>query len=456
VEPEVTRQLPISPPAVWLPVDQIANSPSQPLPLNVGPYQQQMLYGDVTYGGLNRVVLHKVAGQYQGCALPFTQGFEAGINRAVTAPDGSIFVGGIGNPGNWAQEGKLWYGFQRLVYTGAPTFELLDLELRSDGIELRFTEPLRAGDGDAPEDYLLKQWTYLPTADYGGPKIDERVLPVQSVHLASDRSRVFLAVAGIEPGHVVHIQLEEAPRAQSGRALWAADAFCTVNALPLDQPGQRTMADVTPPNALSASDRQDGFRLLFDGKSTVGWQGYRGAAIRGWTVKQGWLTTQGKQGSDLVSKESFGDFELEFEWKVEPGANGGVFYRAGEGQPDLWAAGIELQILDDEGHPDGKAPLHRAGAAYDLFAPTAAVTHAPGEINRARIVARGTRVEHWLNGHRVLAYDTSDPSWSIQLRQSKFAGYPGFGEASAGHIGLQHHGAGVAYRNLKLRALTQP
>ena len=456
VDPAGTRDTPVTPPLVWLPQDEVANSPSQPLRFDFGPYRNQMLYGDVTHGGLNRIVAQKVEGRHQGCVIPFTQGLEAGINRAIVGPDGAIYVGGIGNPGNWGQEGKLWYGLQKLTYTGAPTFEMLDVQLRSDGMELAFTEPIRAGDGEAPADYEIRQWRYVPTAEYGGPKVDERTLQVRSAHVSPDRRRVFLEVQGIRAGHVLYVRLANPMIAESNRELWATETWCTVNALPKDLPGERFGSGASPaPNTLTEAQRAAGWKLLFDGRGTRGWHAFRGKGVgSGWTASQGTLTlAPGGAGGDIVTDEAFGDFELELEWQIARGGNSGVFYRVSETPEEIWQWAPEMQVLDDEKHEDGRDRLHRAGSAYDLIEPRFDVTRPPGQYNRARILVRGTRVEHWLNGHKLVEYDTSTPEWRRLLARSKFAGFTEFGASRKGRIGLQDHGDAVRFRNIRIRQL---
>ncbi|MET0284761.1 MAG: family 16 glycoside hydrolase [Polyangiales bacterium] len=444
VDPDAVKDLPVTPPVAWMPRDEIANSPSQPFRIDLGPYQNQLLYGDVTYGGLARVMLQKVKDTYQGCVVPFTQGLESGINRAAVAPDGAIWVGGIGNPGDWAQDGKLWYGLQRLTYTGAPVFELRDVALRADGIALDFSEPLQHGDGERAEDYLVEQWRYVATVEYGGSKIDPREVGVESVHVSEDRRHVFLATAPLAEGHVVHVRVRNSPVSSAGRELWSNESWCTLNTQPA-QPGTRRPT-ATAHNTLTPEERATGWQLLFDGKST------RGLRMgRGWQVRDGVLHALPGRGEDLRSERSHGDFELAFEWKTQAGGNGGVFYRADPRARELWHSALELQLLDDEAHEDGKLPLRRAGAAYDLFAPALAITRPVGEWNRARIVVRGSQVEHWLNGHQVVAFDTASETYARQRAASKFATLPE--PPLQGLLGLQHHGEAVAFRNLKLRAL---
>lgn len=206
-------------------------------------------------------------------------------------------------------------------------------------------------------------------------------------------------------------------------------------------------------NALTPAERAAGWRLLFDGRTTALWRGYRMDSVpSGWRVEEGALTrVQG--GADLVSREEFADFELVLEWKVVPGGNSGIMYRVTEEYDYAYQSGPEFQVLDDAGHADGKSRLTAAGAAYGLYPAPAGVVKPAGEWNAARIVVRGAHVEHWLNGVKVVEYELGSPDWEARVRQSKFAQWPHYGRAARGHIALQDHGDWVAYRNIKLKEL---
>lgn len=230
-----TAHLKESLPVVWLPQNEIGNSPSQPIRIDVGPYQNQMLHGDVTHGGIKRVFVEKVEGQYQGAVFRFTQGLEAGINRLVWGPDGALYAGGVGSSGNWSHAGKSLYGLQRLTFNQQTAFEMLAVRARPQGLEIEFTEQLKEGVGTSPEDYLVKQWWYQPTKNYGGPKRDENELAVQKITLSPDRRKVFLEISGMKPKHVVYIRLnQQSLSSQSGQQLWATEAWYTLNVLPKD------------------------------------------------------------------------------------------------------------------------------------------------------------------------------------------------------------------------------
>jgi len=174
-----------------------------------------------------------------------------------------------------------------------------------------------------------------------------------------------------------------------------------------------------------------------------------------------------------MTEDTFGDFELTWEWKVTPGANSGVKYNVSEemsigqnGQmtpaavargaiaPNHSALGFEYQMIDDDRHEDGKLPNHRSGALYDLIAPSEAKALRPvGEWNRASVIFRGNHGEHWLNGRKIVEFDLGTARMDSLLAKSKYRSIAGFGDRRNGHIVLQDHGDEVYFRNIKVRPL---
>jgi hypothetical protein len=175
----------------------------------------------------------------------------------------------------------------------------------------------------------------------------------------------------------------------------------------------------------------------------------------GWQVVDGALTRVGQAG-DLITREVFGDFELELEWMVAEGGNSGIMYRVTEEAAETYQTGPEMQVLDDARHPDGGSRLTSAGAVYGLYPAPAGVVKPAGEWNAVRIVVHGSQVEHWLNGIEVAAYQLGSTDWVARVAASKFREWPGYGRAAAGHIALQDHGDRVAYRNIRIRTGASP
>ncbi len=197
--------------------------------------------------------------------------------------------------------------------------------------------------------------------------------------------------------------------------------------------------------------------VLFDGTSTAAWRGFKKTDFpaKGWEVVDGSLHVKGGGGAgDLVTRQKFRDFELEFEWKVSPGANSGVMYRVSEEFDAPWQTGPEYQVLDDAKHADGKNPKTSASALYALVAASSEKALKPvGEWNSARILLRGTQLEHWLNGKKVVALDLGSPEVRELIGKSKFKDLPRFAREAAGSICLQDHGDDVWFRNIRIRSI---
>ena len=220
------------PPVVWLPQNEVGNSPSEPLLLEDGPYRGQMIHGDVYNGGIKRVFMETVGDQVQGAVFHFSAGFLGSVNRLTRGPEGAIYVGEIGSKPNWGEEGKFWYGLERLGYQGNQAFEILAMRAEKDGFTVELTQALAEDINPTVSDLLVKQWFYHPTVQYGGPKYDEHDLAVTSLALSDDRRSLRLVMPGLKPGYVVYLRLPEHYRSQSGVSFWTREAWYTLNTIP--------------------------------------------------------------------------------------------------------------------------------------------------------------------------------------------------------------------------------
>jgi hypothetical protein len=219
-------------------------------------------------------------------------------------------------------------------------------------------------------------------------------------------------------------------------------------------------------SSLSAADKKEKkekkekkkgkWETLFEGHSVDKWRGYKKDAFpdNAWLVEDGTLHTNPKADPvDIVTKENYDNFELQLEWRVTPGANSGIMYHVGEDFEEAWYTGPEMQVLDDEKHPDGKDPRTSAGALYALIAPHDKEFKPVGEWNHVRLIVKGNHVEHWLNEKKIVEYELGSPELQKLIAQSKFADKPKFAKLSTGHIVLQHHHDEVWYRNIRVRKL---
>jgi len=210
-----------------------------------------------------------------------------------------------------------------------------------------------------------------------------------------------------------------------------------------------------PPSleATSEAEAADGFTPLFNGRDLAGWRGYKMTTPpAGWSVVNGEITrTTG--GGDLITESDYANFELRLDWKIGPGGNSGIFYRGTEEFEAIYWSAPEMQILDDGIHADGQNRLTSAGSDYGLYAAPAGVVKPVGEWNSVRIVVNGNKVEHWLNGQKVVEYEFGSPDWTAKVAASKFSQWPGYGKATRGHIGLQDHGDRVWFRNIRIKLL---
>ena len=206
------------------------------------------------------------------------------------------------------------------------------------------------------------------------------------------------------------------------------------------------------PNTLTPKEQSDGWRLLFDGKTTNGWRGFRQQRLPdGWKAVDGALTRVAK-ATDIVTVDEFGDFELSIDWKITANSNSGIFFRVTEDDDVMWHTAPEFQLIDNA-YKEPLKPAQLAGANYDLDPPSRDVTKPIGSWNETRLLVKGSHVEHWMNGVKVVEYELWSEDWERRVQASKFKDFPKYARARRGHIGLQDHGDWVAYRNIRIKLL---
>jgi len=231
------------------------------------------------------------------------------------------------------------------------------------------------------------------------------------------------------------------------------------------------MTEEVPVNTLSEAEKEDGWKLLFDGETpSDNWRGYckDGFPEQGWTVEDDAIKVIGSGageaggGGDIITKNKYSSFELKLEWKVAKGGNSGIFYLAeeqcGEDGEPIWKSAPEMQILDNKNHPDarlGEDGNRQAGSLYDMISAEPQNANPHGEWNSARILVYQGTVVHFQNGEKVLEYHLWTDDWKEMVGNSKFNEFPGFVDvAKEGYIGLQDHGNDVWFRNIKIKDMT--
>lgn len=208
------------------------------------------------------------------------------------------------------------------------------------------------------------------------------------------------------------------------------------------------------PIELTPAEKAAGWKLLFDGKTTQGWRTFKESSFpeKGWIVADGELRLQaGSKAGNIITEDTFSDFDLVWEWKIESGGNNGLKYFITEERSE--AIGHEYQMIDDTSirNPHGK---HSTASFYDVLPPSRdKVLKKPGEWNQSRVLVQGNHVEHWLNGRKVLEYELGSDTLLKAVQNSKFNDVPGFGKKLKGHILLTYHDDFVAYRNIRIREL---
>ena len=221
-----------------------------------------------------------------------------------------------------------------------------------------------------------------------------------------------------------------------------------------------------PANQLTKAEQKAGWKSLFDGKTFTGWRGFHNDKVpAGWIIEDGCISRVqaqgqlGEAGGDLITAEQFENFEFTLEWKISKGGNSGIKYLVSESLPAKGhsAVSFEMQVLDDENHPDAKMGMNgnrKASALYDIMPPNDQKKLKPvGEFNQIRLVVKGNYIEHWLNGAKVLEYERGSEALKALIAKSKFNTQPLFGTFAKGHILVQEHGDKVWYRNIKIRAI---
>lgn len=211
-------------------------------------------------------------------------------------------------------------------------------------------------------------------------------------------------------------------------------------------------AEEAAPNTLTEAEKTAGWKLLFDGKSLDNWRRYNRQDTDGWAASDGALVLQKKGAGDLITREMFGDFEFAVDWKFNTGDNSGIIYRVKETKQPTYMTGPEMQVMPEG--PDAKLGKNSGGSLYDMFTPSTNALRPRTEWNTYHILCQGNKIEHWVNGKKVVDCEIGNDEWNKAYASSKWKKVAEFASQKSGHIALQDHGASIAFRNLKIRPIT--
>lgn len=486
--PSVWADRSVTPPAILLPHGDVSNSPTVPLPYPAidGPFAGQLLLGELTAGGLRRIMLERIDGQLQGAVFRHSQGFEGGVNRIVAAPDGSLLLGGMGAGGNWNWRGTQ-FGLQRLVPTGETAFEIAEMRATPDGFRLVFTRPVNGAWLADPQHYELRQWRYEPTAVYGGPKIDDEPLRVTAARPSGDGRSVDLVVPGRRTGRCVSLRTD--PVSVDGEQIWSPEAWYTLNRIPRAELPLATRLTGGGPNTPPVAIRPtlDGIAGRLDDGLGVGVLPPPGAvslitrvgtplmSYAGQTVGPADNRTQdqlmaadpwapvGKGTGHLVSDVVMGDVRLHVEWLSPRGGTGQMAGNSGVYVQDRY----EVQVLGTPAGP-GAPAVNEAGAIYNLKPADSNASTGPGTWQAYDIMFRAPRFSpggEKISDARMSVYwngvlvhdDVAVPATTGSAGSGREAATPGVTDAAGlgvqlGPLHLQDHASAadgpVRYRNV--------
>jgi hypothetical protein len=212
-------------------------------------------------------------------------------------------------------------------------------------------------------------------------------------------------------------------------------------------------------HVINNAAEQDGWKNLFDGKTTSGWHTYGKTSVnQRWKIADGalYIDSTVQEGGDLVTDKEYENYDLKLEWKISKNGNSGIIFNVHEDASkyaETYKTGPEVQVLDNEGHPDGKILKHRAGDLYDLIKSSSEPAKGPGEWNAVEIINNKGKLQIFVNGTNVVTTTMWDDNWKQLIAGSKFKNMPDFGTFKKGHIALQDHGDAVWYRNIKIKQL---
>ncbi len=215
----------------------------------------------------------------------------------------------------------------------------------------------------------------------------------------------------------------------------------------------------TRENQLTMSQKAEGFKSLFDGKTLDGWRGYQDKSTASWFVDNGTIHCKGSDANygaitaDLITEETYDNFDFQVDYKISPKGNSGILYMVNEDHPYSHESGPEYQIIDDVNFPEKLETWQLTAANYAMNAAPDAKPNPAGQWNHARIIKNGKHVEHWLNGQKVVEYELYSDDWKKRKEEGKWKDVAAYATNEKGHITFQNHGSEAWFKNIMIREL---
>jgi hypothetical protein len=209
-------------------------------------------------------------------------------------------------------------------------------------------------------------------------------------------------------------------------------------------------------NELTAAEQKAGWTLLFDGKTTSNWRTFQNKPDDSWEIINGELHCKKDgvhQRADLVTRDSYASFDIQFDWRVSKSANSGLLYHVQETHGGSYETGPEYQLIDDLGYEEKLEDWQKSGADYAMHPPMKIASRPAGQYNHSRLIVDGSHVQHWLNGIKVADFNSWTPQWDKLKKEGKWKDYPDYGVSKTGLIALQDHGGGIWFKNIKIKKL---
>jgi hypothetical protein len=231
--------------------------------------------------------------------------------------------------------------------------------------------------------------------------------------------------------------------------------YFLLSALIISCSASKNMGD----NKLSKTEKQQAYKLLFNGKNMDGWRTYQNKSAESWFVDNGTLHCKGSSENygaitaDLMTKDQYENFDLSVDYKISPKGNSGILYLVTEDNAYSYLSGPEYQIIDDVNFPEKLEDWQHTAANYAMDPAPGAQSNPAGEWNHARIVKNGNHVEHWLNGKKVVEYELHSDRWNKKKTKEKWKDVPTYGKAAKGYITFQNHGSEAWFKNIRIKEL---